>query len=107
MLTRKGRDVGFFVFLGVFFVYMLIGAPIAKHYYRKKHGVSIRIIGGGMNAVLSGAMNLTLIWPLVLFMPHFRDPQPCTHSDHILARAQARDHAEQVQAAYDRERGSR
>lgn len=81
-------------------VYFLISIPVVKKYYWKKHGVPIKIINGGWNAFFSGATFLMSIWPLLLVLPRFKDPEPCRHVEHVRARAEYA----RLSEAYARER---
>lgn len=84
-------------------VYVFIGIPVSKRWYRKRHGVPVQIYGVGAGNLVNSAFWACFIWPLLLLLPNFRDPELCRHPNHILARDEAQAQYEQFQAAAERD----
>lgn len=95
--------IGFLAIL----VYEFIGVAVAKGWYLKRHGVPIKIIGGGTTALFSSATPIMLAWPLALMLPRYRDPELCRHHHHILARDEARAQYNKIRSAYQRDEQAR
>ncbi|ELB86408.1 hypothetical protein Rwratislav_45091 [Rhodococcus wratislaviensis IFP 2016] len=81
-------------------VYFFIGIPVSRRWYRRRHGVRGRIYG---ESVFSSAFWACFIWPLLLLLPHFRDPELCRHPWHIRARVEEQTQYEQFLAAVERD----
>lgn len=89
-------------------LYILIAAGWGRVYFARKHGVRL---GSGIGALLNpGSMEGLLVgmaWPVTLFTA--RDPEPCTHRDHVIARGAQHDQYEADNRRYEeslrRERG--
>lgn len=67
-------------------IYILIGVGVCKSYYRKKHGVPLKVVNGGVKLYFTPAYHLAWVWPLVFMLPALKAPQPCQHPEHIRAR---------------------
>lgn len=76
----------------VVFVIWFIGMVASTRlYYRRRHGVMMTRQGrGGMSAML-----VSFAWPVMWFVGSYRDPQLCTHHEHLRERAELRQMAEQ------------
>lgn len=83
--------------------YILIGIGVAKFWYQRRHGVPIKIINGGWNAVFSSAFPMSFIWPLILLMPSLRNPELCRHPHHIMQRDEMRAEYDRYRAAAERD----
>ncbi|OBG82648.1 hypothetical protein A5699_05720 [Mycobacterium sp. E802] len=70
-------------------MYIVIGIVVAKAYYRKKHGVPLKVINGGAALFFTPAYYLAWVWPLAFIVPNLKDPALCQHPDHIRAREYA------------------
>ena len=77
---------------GVVFAIWFIGAVASTRlYYRRRHGVLMTPHGrGGMRASL-----VSFAWPAMWFVGSYRDPQLCTHHEHLRKRAELRQMAEE------------
>ena len=69
----------------VIFVIWFIGAVASTRlYYRRRHGVLMTPQGrGGMSAML-----ISFAWPIMWFVESYRNPQLCTHHEHLRKRAE-------------------
>lgn len=88
----------FLKFLLAVFIYETIGVAVAKVLYARKHGISIRIIGGGWDA--TPALPIMLLWPIYLAVPSLRNPELCRHPHHIMIRDELRQQDAQLAARY-------
>lgn len=82
-------------------VYVVIGALFGIYYSVRRHG----IVPSNLDSGLIGASLIGVIWPLAIFLPALRSPQPCTCREHVLARQQERLEDERFQEALRQERG--
>lgn len=81
--------------------YIIVVVIWARVYFRRKHGAGM---GYGLDAIFNpGGVSAILVgyaWPITLFTA--RNPTPCKHQRHVLARAEARSQYENEQATYER-----
>jgi hypothetical protein len=73
-----------------FFAYMGVGILVAnRFYFPRRHGVRSRLGAGlaGLDAGFLGAIAVAYTWPIAVWLPMVRDPEPCRHEHHVLARA--------------------
>ncbi|ASF07711.1 hypothetical protein CEQ30_10450 [Nocardia brasiliensis] len=78
--------------------YITAGIIVCKIYYRKRHGVPLKVINGGPALFFTPAYYLAWVWPLAFVLPTLKDPTPCTHVAHIEARARINAAAEMYEA---------
>ncbi|MDH6284934.1 hypothetical protein [Prescottella agglutinans] len=86
-------------------IYILVGMFVGKWYWQRRHGVYKKVLNGGSDVVFSSVFPISFVWPILLFLPKFRDPELCMCPDHVMARDQARQAAAAYEAALDRENG--
>ncbi|MGQ0573278.1 MAG: hypothetical protein ACT4RN_03625 [Pseudonocardia sp.] len=95
--------------LMIFFAYAFIGNFIGNRYFRRKHGVKGRLgwvrSWDDLDAGIWEASFVSLIWPISLFLGWVKNPAPCTHQHHVLAREEARRRYDQAEEVIRRERG--
>lgn len=82
-------------------VYTLTGLFLGKWYWQRRHGLYIKVINGGYDALFTSVSLFIWFWPIMLLFPNFRNPTLCECRDHVLKRAQIR----QENAAYQRALG--
>lgn len=89
--------------LGV--IYVVGFVFVARRYYAYRHGVGYNYDGSPYTIGHIATAFIGVAWPLAIFSPALRDPQPRTCPDHVLARQQARQQADAYQEALRQERG--
>lgn len=99
--------MSFFGLLISWVIYLLIGMMVGKWYWQRRHGVYKKVINGGTDAVFSSMTPISLVWPVLLLMPKFRDPELCSCPDHVMARAEVNSKADSYHQALREERGHR
>ena len=72
------------------FTYTIVGGMLGKRYWQRRHGLYKRVFGGGADVVFSGVFPFFFIWPILMLMPNFRDPELCQCPDHVMTRANLR-----------------
>lgn len=91
-------------------LYVFVGNVIAnRFYYPRRCGVRGRI-GWGWRASTAesgwiSALCVSITWPIAIFLPSVRDPEPCTHRNHVLARQQARQEDEHIEETLRQAKG--
>lgn len=88
-------------------VYLLVGMAVGKWYWQRRHGLHKKVINGGADVIFSSVLPISLVWPILLFFPNFRDPELCACPNHVRTRAAARREAEAHLQALGEERDSR
>ena len=89
------------LFLIVVPCYLIVGIAVAKILYRRRHGVRIKIYGGGVDAI--PALPYMLFRPVYLLVPGLRNRDLCRCPAHVMARDEARAGYERLQAAAERD----
>jgi len=86
----------------LFVGYFLVGGFFVRRYFLRKHGVTLRSgdSGGHFTAYLVG-----FIWPAMFFLPALREPELCTHYNHVRQRAQIRSEIETYERILREEKG--
>ena len=92
------------LFIGVA-IYVMVGMAVGKWYWQRRHGVYKKVINGGADAIFSSVFPISFVWPILLFLPKFRNPDLCRCPDHVMTRDRARQDAEAYAAALARENG--
>ncbi|MFD1151168.1 hypothetical protein [Saccharothrix hoggarensis] len=68
-------------------LYFIIMRIVGRRYFGRRHGVPAEPHEQGMAA--AGAIGLA--WPVTIWLPQVRDPEPCVHIKHIRQREHTRD----------------
>lgn len=85
--------------------YCLIGLWLGKRYWQQRHGVYKRVFGGGADVLFSMVFVFMFLWPALLLMPQFREPELCRCPDHVMARADLKRQVDAYDQALRDERG--
>lgn len=84
--TAKKMDAALIIGGIIGLAYILAGVAVAKSYYRKKHGVPLKVVNGGTKLFVTPAYYLAWVWPLAFILPNLKEPELCRHTDHTRAR---------------------
>ncbi|WIX87767.1 hypothetical protein [Amycolatopsis sp. DG1A-15b] len=79
-------------------IYLIAATVVAKWYFARRHGVAPS--KGDTGTVTAGLVGLA--WPLSVWLPQVRRPEPCGHHGHVLGRQQVR---QEMQAVEELKRG--
>lgn len=89
------------MFWVIILAYVAIGLVSGLRRYARKHGVSCfdNDKEGVPSVLFWGAL-----WPLIFFSESYRDPQLCTHPEHVFRRQEMRHESERYHEALRSER---
>jgi hypothetical protein len=74
-------------------VYLVGLRVVGRRYFARRHGLLWRRGDiGGMRAALVG-----MAWPVTVWLPTVRQPELCSHHNHVLQRNQLRAEIEMVE----------
>ncbi len=74
-------------------VYLIAATCVAKWYFARRHGVVPS--KGDTGTMTAGVIGLA--WPLSVWFPQVRRPEPCGHHRHVLSRERVRQEIQSVE----------